>query len=1050
MNLAKMKIVSAALLFFGAFLSTWSGASLAADEVNRSFKLSDVRTSLNPAPATDAPAGVFTISATFTNIGGERISDPYFQVAELTDGNVLLNADGGPGGIGSTLIPTVPNGALDPGESMRTDFMIGLSTRRPFSFFVDVFGVIDQQGENNPPVADAGPDQTRAVGDRVKLDGSGSSDPDGDRLTFSWELTSVPPGSAASLSNPTAVMPRFIADQPGEYVAELIVNDGLVDSAPDEVTIDTRNTRPVANAGADQDVPTGTRVKLDGTGSTDVDGDPLTFQWSLVSIPVGSNASLSDPTVSMPTFLADVVGSYIAELVVNDGLEDSDPDQVEIKAETSQPDNSPPVANAGADQEVPLSRIVTLDGSKSTDPDNDPLTYSWSLTTVPRGSAAVLSDPSAIMPTFTADTAGAYVAQLIVNDGKVDSAPDLVVVTTLNVKPVADAGPDQSVPIGTNVGLDGSGSSDADLDPLTYRWALTSVPAGSAAALSDSTAIMPTFTADLQGTYTAQLIVNDGTEDSAPDTVAITTSNPIADAGPDQMVTTGETVNLDGSGSRSTGGRPLTYDWAITSRPQGSGATLSSSTAQKPSFVADMVGNYIAELVVNDGLLDSLPDSVLIHAGDVPGGGDSLQCGDQVSGSIDAVGETDQYTFTGQVGQVVAITLTETAGFPGSQSPVATVFSPAGVEVSSFGPSQREITLPESGTYVIKVSANIFTSLITGSYVLSLDCIVPANPAAVALSCGSQAEGTISKENLTDEYTFTGQAGQIVAITLVEIAGFPGSQSPVATVFSPTGVEVARFGSSQREITLPESGTYVIKVSANIFTSLITGSYVLSLDCIVPANPAAVALSCGSQAEGTISKENLTDEYTFTGQAGQIVAITLVEIAGFPGSQSPVATVFSPTGVEVARFGSSQREITLPESGTYVIKVSANIFTSLITGSYVLSLDCIVPANPAAVALSCGSQAEGTISKENLTDEYTFTGQAGQIVAITLVEIAGFPGSQSPVATVFSPTGVEVARFGSSQREITLPESGTYVIKVSANIFTSLITGSYVLSLECL
>ena len=86
----------------------------------------------------------------------------------------------------------------------------------------------------------------------------------------------------------------------------------------------------------------------------------------------------------------------------------------------------PPVANAGPDQTVFVTQVVTLDGSASSDIDGDPLTYQWSFVSRPEGSTAALSSPTAVNPSFTADKAGTYTVQLIVNDGTFDSAPDTV------------------------------------------------------------------------------------------------------------------------------------------------------------------------------------------------------------------------------------------------------------------------------------------------------------------------------------------------------------------------------------------------------------------------------------------------------------------------------------------------------------------------------------------------------------------------------------------------------------------------------------------------
>ena len=72
---------------------------------------------------------------------------------------------------------------------------------------------------------------------------------------------------------------------------------------------------------------------LDGSGSFDVDNDPLTYQWSLLTVADGSLASLSGANTVSPTFVADAEGLYVAQLIANDGTIDSDPDTVVITAE---------------------------------------------------------------------------------------------------------------------------------------------------------------------------------------------------------------------------------------------------------------------------------------------------------------------------------------------------------------------------------------------------------------------------------------------------------------------------------------------------------------------------------------------------------------------------------------------------------------------------------------------------------------------------------------------------------------------------------------------
>jgi hypothetical protein len=90
--------------------------------------------------------------------------------------------------------------------------------------------------------------------------------------------------------------------------------------------------------------------------------------------------------------------------------------------------NSAPVADAGADQNVVIGTVVSLDGSGSYDADEDQLTYLWEFTSIPSGSFAALSDPAIVNPTFTPDQYGSYLIELTVNDGYINSAGDVITV----------------------------------------------------------------------------------------------------------------------------------------------------------------------------------------------------------------------------------------------------------------------------------------------------------------------------------------------------------------------------------------------------------------------------------------------------------------------------------------------------------------------------------------------------------------------------------------------------------------------------------------------
>ena len=127
--------------------------------------------------------------------------------------------------------------------------------------------------------------------------------------------------------------------------------------------------------------------------------------------------------------------------------------------------NKPPQANAGVDQTVNERRTVVLDGSGSSDPDNDPLTYRW---TQIAGLSVSLRNTSDVDPTFTAPSVEAdrrLTFSLVVNDGSADSVPDTVAITVKQVDSPSGGGGRVSVSDGGGGGcaLTPGSTSNAEL-----------------------------------------------------------------------------------------------------------------------------------------------------------------------------------------------------------------------------------------------------------------------------------------------------------------------------------------------------------------------------------------------------------------------------------------------------------------------------------------------------------------------------------------------------------------------------------------------------------
>ena len=444
---------------------------------------------------------------------------------------------------------------------------------------------------SHPPVADAGPDQfvTVAPGDTpmVTLDGSGSSSPDGDPLTFTWT------NSFGTVMGVTPTVPLAA----GVHVITLTVDDGKGGTDADTVEI-TVNQAPVAEAGPNQviQVPLGSTaaVTLDGSGSSDPDGDPLTFTWT---------NSFGTVMGVMPTVTL-APGVHTITVTIDDGNGGTDSDTVEITV------NQPPTADAGADQLVTVApgdtAMVALNGSGSSDPDGDPLTYTW---TNSFGTAM------GVMPTVPL-AAGVHIVTLTVDDGKGGIDSDTVEIT-VNQAPVADAGSGQTV--NANLGsaivtLDGSGSSDPDGDPLTFTW---TGPFGTVGGVS------PTVTLP-GGVHTITLTVEDGRGGVDTDTVTVAVRALKLSSGSLSFLFGKSHGASQPLSIRSVGGRvsysiPRIASW-LTTQPDRGESNGETDTIQVIVDPARKPGTYSVDMIIrgNGNIMARIPMTMVVPEGGVP------------------------------------------------------------------------------------------------------------------------------------------------------------------------------------------------------------------------------------------------------------------------------------------------------------------------------------------------------------------------------------------------------------------------------------------------
>jgi len=510
----------------------------------------------------------------------------------------------------------------------------------------EVIVLVTSMVANGEPRAAAGGIVPAGGGQAFELSGTASADPEDDGLRYEWRqvdsrrVTLTGTGATRSGTAPAvASVLRFF----------LMVHDGRKYGPPDQATrVVGSPIVPVADAGGDDAGKPGDTISLDGSGSTASAGRTVTIRrWEQVTgldlYDVAVESASFDPTAESPSFTVPETGissltpdrSILFALTVTDDEDaQSAPDFVVVTFNDLPGNAAPDVTAAPSVNRARPGTLITLAGT-ATDRDGDPLSYLWTQTSGPV--TVSLSGATTLSASFTAPaTSGRYIFRLAVTDGT--GSPNATTTADVgveaNVAPVlsAIANP-PAAPQGAGVTLDGSGTTDADGDTLTYFWQEVPTAGNPVVAILGQMTSKGTFTVlpyvgrtIIQRTRTYRLTVTDAMGPTS------TTVNfvPNAVPGVGGVVPGKWKIRYDGTDSSSLGigglldpdGDPLTISWRIVTGPSAQGATLAAATGLNSALTVAMPtsatpstgGLWTVGATVTDGVQSAPEQTVQILA----------------------------------------------------------------------------------------------------------------------------------------------------------------------------------------------------------------------------------------------------------------------------------------------------------------------------------------------------------------------------------------------------------------------------------------------------
>ena len=422
---------------------------------------------------------------------------------------------------------------------------------------------------NTPPIANVFTEQTSVeVGKKVRLNGSRSTDPEGDKLEYLWGpvVGKRYPKSWAGIDGPEV---EFQAEEEGQYSVALIVSDGKIRSASAQIEINVgpANQPPRVTLPKTYECVVGDQLRIEADVK-DPENDHLDMAWTCLDpadLVIPDKLARNDTLVFVPKN----PGTFLFKITATDakGLSAFAQTMVGVKEAV----NHPPTAIIDGPMAANTLDKLKLSGSRSSDPERKPLSYHWKQDLSGNGPRISTNIPGEEENSweFTPSEPGRYSVSLMVSDGVNKSEPCRfeVLVSKLNATPIAKISglADVKIPIGEKIVLDGSASSDPDNEKLTYRWRKSEGTGDITITGGDQD--HAEITGGVAGSVRIELIVNDGTVDSQPAVLDLSVirpnHKPVAHISGPPTAKAGSTIELNAAESSDPDGDEITsYLWS--------------------------------------------------------------------------------------------------------------------------------------------------------------------------------------------------------------------------------------------------------------------------------------------------------------------------------------------------------------------------------------------------------------------------------------------------------------------------------------------------------